>query len=199
MRINLKQIHADVKEFNFALSEKQEPKNVLQLRNFLIQEEIQKFEAEIFKDEKDIQKLIKECCDVIYVAMGGVIKMFPDNMATVATDVNVLKANDAIVKVLDSAKQFNSSLDRTFLFPILNGILNYTMTVISYEQFKKAWAEVHRSNMSKTENMSFDENGKVQKGDYSVADLSFLKPKTKRKVRKLIESDKTEKDATATN
>jgi hypothetical protein len=199
MRINLKQIHADVKEFNFALSEKQEPKNVLQLRNFLIQEEIQKFEAEIFKDEKDIQKLIKECCDVIYVAMGGVIKMFPDNMATVATDVNVLKANDAIVKVLDSAKQFNSSLDRTFLFPILNGILNYTMTVISYEQFKKAWAEVHRSNMSKTENISFDENGKVQKGDYSVADLSFLKPKTKRKVRKLIESDKTEKDATATN
>jgi hypothetical protein len=199
MRINLKQIHADVKEFNFALSEKQEPKNVLQLRNFLIQEEIQKFEAEIFKDEKDIQKLIKECCDVIYVAMGGVIKMFPDNMATVATDVNVLKANDAIVKVLDSAKQFNSSLDRTFLFPILNGILNYTMTVISYEQFKKAWAEVHRSNMSKTENMSFDENGKVQKGDYSVADLSFLKPKTKRKVRKLIESDKTEKNATATN
>jgi hypothetical protein len=199
MRINLKQIHKDVKEFNLALSEKQETTNVLQLRNFLIQEEIQEFEAEIFKDEKDIEKLIKECCDVIYVAMGGVIKMFPDNMATVATDVNILTANDAIVKVLDNAKQFNSSLDRTFLFPILNGIMNYTMTVISYEQFKKAWAEVHRSNMSKTENISFDENGKVQKGDYSVADLSFLKPKTKRKVRKLIESDKTEKDATATN
>jgi hypothetical protein len=199
MRINLKQIHKDVKEFNLALSEKQETTNVLQLRNFLIQEEIQEFEAEIFKDEKDIEKLIKECCDVIYVAMGGVIKMFPDNMATVATDVNILTANDAIVKVLDNAKQFNSSLDRTFLFPILNGIMNYTMTVISYEQFKKAWAEVHRSNMSKTENISFDENGKVQKGDYSVADLSFLKPKTKRKVKKLIESDKTEKDATATN
>ena len=199
MRINLKQIHKDVKEFNLALSEKQEPTNVLELRKSLIQEEIQEFEAEIFKDEKDIQKLIKECCDVIYVAMGGVIKMFPDNMATVATDVNILTANEAIVKVHDSAKQFNSSLDRTFLFPILNGILNYTMTVISYEQFKKAWAEVHRSNMSKTENISFDENGKVQKGDYSVANLSFLKPKTKRKVRKLIESDKTEKDETATN
>jgi hypothetical protein len=199
MRINLKQIHKDVKEFNLALSEKQEPKNVLELRNFLIQEEIKEFEEEIFKDEKDIQKLIKECCDVIYTAMGGVIEMFPDNMATVATDVNILTANEAIVKVHDSAKKFNSSLDRTFLFPILNGILNYTMTVISYEQFKKAWAEVHRSNMSKTENISFDENGKVQKSDYSVADLSFLKPKTKRKVRKLIESDKTEKDATATN
>jgi hypothetical protein len=199
MRINLKQIHKDVKEFNLALSEKQEPTNVLQLRNFLIQEEIQEFETEIFKDEKDIQKIVKECCDVIYVAMGGVIEMFPDNMATVATDVNILTANKAIVKVHDSAKQFNSSLDRTFLFPILNGILNYTMTVISYEQFKKAWAEVHRSNMSKTENISFDENGKVQKGDYSVANLSFLKPKTKRKVRKLIESDKTEKDETATN
>jgi hypothetical protein len=199
MRINLKQIHKDVKEFNLALSEKQEPTNVLQLRNFLIQEEIQEFETEIFKDEKDIQKIVKECCDVIYVAMGGVIEMFPDNMATVATDVNILTANEAIVKVHDSAKQFNSNLDRTFLFPILNGIMNYTMTVISYEQFKKAWAEVHRSNMSKTENISFDENGKVQKGDYSVADLSFLKPKTKRKVRKLIESDKTEKDATATN
>jgi hypothetical protein len=199
MRINLKQIHKDVKEFNLALSEKQEPTNVLQLRNFLIQEEIQEFETEIFKDEKDIQKIVKECCDVIYVAMGGVIEMFPDNMATVATDVNILTANKAIVKVHDSAKQFNSNLDRTFLFPILNGIMNYTMTVISYEQFKKAWAEVHRSNMSKTENISFDENGKVQKGDYSVADLSFLKPKTKRKVRKLIESDKTEKDETATN
>jgi hypothetical protein len=199
MRINLKQIHADVKEFNLASSEKQEPTNVLELRKSLIQEEIQEFEAEIFKDEKDIQKIVKECCDVIYVAMGGVIEMFPDNMATVATDVNVLRANDAIVKVHDSAKQFNSSLDRTFLFPILNGIMNYTMTVISYEQFKKAWAEVHRSNMSKTENISFDENGKVQKGDYSVADLSFLKPKTKRKVRKLIESDKKEKDETATN
>jgi len=194
MRISLKQIHTDVKEFNLALSEKQEPTNVLELRNFLIQQEIQEFEEEIFKDEKDIQKLIKECCDVIYVAMGGVIEMFPDNMATVATDINILTANDAIVKVLDSAKQFNSSLDRTFLFPILNGVLNYTMTVISYEQFKKAWAEVHRSNMSKTENISFDENGKVQKGDYSVADLSFLKPKTKRKAKKLIEADKTEKD-----
>jgi ParB-like chromosome segregation protein Spo0J len=199
MRINLKQIHKDVKEFNLALSKKQEPTNVLELRNFLIQEEIKEFEEEIFKDEKDIQKIVKECCDVIYVAMGGVIEMFPDNMATVATDVNILTANKAIVKVHDSAKQFNSNLDRTFLFPILNGIMNYTMTVISYEQFKKAWAEVHRSNMSKTENISFDENGKVQKGDYSVADLSFLKPKTKRKVKKLIESDKTEKDATATN
>jgi len=194
MRINLKQIHADVKEFNLASSEKQEPTNVLELRNFLIQEEIQEFEAEIFKDEKDIQKLIKECCDVIYVAMGGVIEMFPDNMATVATDINILTANDAIVKVLDSAKQFNSSLDRTFLFPILNGVLNYTMTVISYEQFKKAWAEVHRSNMSKTENISFDENGKVQKGDYTAADLSFLKPKTKRKVKEIVEADKTGKD-----
>jgi len=193
MRINLKQIHTDVKEFNFALSEKQEPKNVLQLRNFLIQEEVTEFEAEIFKDEKDIQKLVKECCDVIYVAMGGVIKMFPDNMATVATDVNILTANEAIVKVLDNAKKFNSSLDRTFLFPILNGILNYTMTVISYEQFKKAWAEVHRSNMSKTENISFDEKGKVQKGNYTPADLSFLKPKTKRKAKKLVEVDKIEK------
>ena len=194
MRISLKQIHTDVKEFNLALSEKQEPTNVLELRNFLIQQEIQEFEEEIFKDEKDIQKLIKECCDVIYVAMGGVIEMFPDNMATVATDINILTANDAIVKVLDSAKQFNSSLDRTFLFPILNGVLNYTMTVISYEQFKKAWAEVHRSNMSKTENISFDENGKVQKGDYTAADLSFLKPKTKRKVKEIVEADKTGKD-----
>ena len=200
MRIYIKDMYSDVQKFNLEI-EKTHPEKTFSigLRKNLIAEEIKEWEQEIFKDKKSIEAIVKESCDIVYVVLGGVIQMFPYNMATVATDVNVITENDAIAKVLDNAKRFNSTTDKMFLFPILNGILNYVTYKIGFENFCTAWDIVHSSNMSKLENKSFDENGKVQKGDYTVADLSFLKPKPKRKAKKLIEADKTENNETATN
>lgn len=171
-QIDIKPFFAMVAEFNENLPSD----SVLDvtLRQKLIREEWTETKAEL--KNKDVPKsvLIKEICDLIYVATGGVNALGYGHFI-VSLPTTVVKSQIATEKSIDKGvESFSSSPDIMHLFKVLINSIYLALKFVTYDELLQAFTLVHQSNMEKFKNPKFDKTGKLQKGKSKKPNLSFL-------------------------
>jgi len=174
MNINVKNYYQSVRDFN----EKINPTSQL-LRSRLIQEEFDEVCVELRPTKIDKKKLAKELCDLIYVVMGGFYDVYGNKMNPLVHTGFAVSLNNSVLTSLlqDNISDFASQKT----YKSINLMSYYTFClVVKYfdiEVFERCFAEVHRANMHKLENVQYDETGKVMKAEKTVksrANLDFL-------------------------
>jgi hypothetical protein len=172
-QINLRPFFEMVNEFsqkiptNFVLSTTLRPK--------LIREEWEETKAELANIDLPKSVLIKEVCDLIYVATGGFITLgYNQNIVSLKAtgEKSLIHIENSIEK---GVKLFEASPDIMHLFKVFNNSLFLALKFVTYDELLQAFTLVHESNMSKFKGAKYDKYGKISKSkSYKKPDLTFL-------------------------
>jgi predicted HAD superfamily Cof-like phosphohydrolase len=172
-QINLKPFFEMVAEFSKKLPS--ESVFDIALRQRLIREEWIEVIAEIDNTDAPKSQLIKEICDLIYVATGGLISMgYGKNIAALRTTGQ--KSTILILKDISvSVDSFTVSPDIKYLYKAFNNSFFLALKFVTYDELLQAFTLVHESNMSKFKGAKYDKYGKISKSkSYKKPDLTFL-------------------------
>lgn len=177
-----------VKEFHMAFGMpvlepcQQITKERLALRKKLIEEEYEEYREaadDYIKSNGPLSQVMKEACDLLYVVLGAHLETGTPSLVSLAKeDLNDELNLTFYIEYLKNSKgvRFEMAL-RNITCVLLQAL---SMNGL-WDDFPRAFHEVHRSNMSKlgTDGKPiYREDGKVLKGpNYSPADLTWLDEK----------------------